>query len=86
MSPSTGLQRIFIVTVNDRIYDIVPSCLGSELGQFKGFSMAEFEVNFIASEFPRFFSNFSQMFQDSDLIVSIMCRKQPNFFRKFAIK
>jgi hypothetical protein len=68
--------------VNDRIDDIVVSYLGSELGHFKGFSMAEFEVNFIASEFPRFFSNSSQIFQDSDLIVSIMCRKQPHFLER----
>jgi len=32
-SPSTDLQRTFIVTVNDIIYDIVASYLDSELGQ-----------------------------------------------------
>lgn len=42
--------------------------------------MTEVEVNFIVSEFPRFSSNSTQIIQDSDLNVSIMCRKQPHFF------
>jgi hypothetical protein len=85
-SPSTGLQRTFIVTVNDIIYDIVASYQGSKLGQFKGFSMEEIEVNIIASEFLRFFCNSSQIFQDSDLIMSIMRRKQSHFFGNITVK
>jgi len=39
------------------------------------------EVNIIASEFPCFFSNSSQLFQDSDLIMSIMRRKNHIFWK-----